>query len=84
MILIDERDHPDGPASRNNFGDTFRKVRRLRGWTQARTAQHLGVNPNSVSRWEQHGKWNRYPGWHAAVGLLVLLGGIEELRIRTH
>jgi DNA-binding transcriptional regulator YiaG len=34
-------------------GSQVRRLRRHEGWTQVQLATHLGVDPNTVARWER-------------------------------
>jgi transcriptional regulator with XRE-family HTH domain len=34
-------------------GTQLRRLRRQQGWTQVQVAGHLGVDPNTVARWER-------------------------------
>ena len=35
------------------IGEKIKKARKLKGWTQTRLAQELGLSPEAVSKWEQ-------------------------------
>jgi transcriptional regulator with XRE-family HTH domain len=37
-----------------SIGEAIRAIRRARGWTQGRLAEHLGVPQQRVSEWERN------------------------------